>query len=103
MVSSIYILLFDFFTNTFAGIAPFYLYVNKSQEWLCPITLYAMWIGYVEEPRGYMFRKKLGGQFSQQPEDAMASYILLNYIILMNLPFDIVCRFILKLFSQQSS
>ena len=56
-------------------IAPFYLYQNLLKPHLCPVTLYCKWLALVDKPTGFVFRKKLGAKFSEQPEQVMVSFV----------------------------
>ena len=59
----------------FAGIAPFYLYMNQKKPWLDAVYLAStVMIKYVTVAKGYVFRKKLAsGFFSQDIGQSMVS------------------------------
>ncbi|KAJ3530099.1 hypothetical protein NM688_g7757 [Phlebia brevispora] len=60
-------------THQTGEIAPFYLYINLTKPWLCALNLYCEFSEITHTLDGFMFRKKLGGTFSQQPADRMSA------------------------------
>ncbi|GBE83361.1 hypothetical protein SCP_0504090 [Sparassis crispa] len=60
------------------GIAPFYLYLDTTRPWMCPVQAFAQWwvicrkLGI--EPQGYVFRKRIGQDgVSVNAGDAMSN------------------------------
>ncbi|KAF7983637.1 hypothetical protein HWV62_20578 [Athelia sp. TMB] len=55
-------------THQNGGIAPFYLYAQPDRPWLCAVTLFAKWWKLSGSPKGgYVFRRKHGSRFSDDP------------------------------------
>jgi len=63
-------------TVAHAGIAPFYLYADPQRPWMCPVRLFARWWDLCDGSKGgYVFRRKSGSRFSDDPFARMVSRI----------------------------
>jgi hypothetical protein len=74
-------------TVAHAGIAPFYLYADPQRPWMCPVRLFARWWDLCDGSKGgYVFRRKSGSRFSDDPFAHMVSRIIYAELMTADYP-----------------